>query len=120
MTVVAPIATPPAAPPAEMPQLYASVPAAKMAVVKLDRHYRPSGAYEIVGYDKPAVEAKNPAGKTIVLEPAAFVKDEPAPAPMAGVGSASLKLWAGTHVRLPVEEAKAVRKAGIGTIEIDD
>lgn len=54
-------------------------PEAKMFPVKLVRNYRPGGAFEIVG------DAMGPA------TPGALVSN---------------KLWAGTVVKLPVDEAK--------------
>jgi len=104
----------------EMPQLYAGVPPAQMVTVNLSRHYRPSGPHEVVGHWRPKVEVKNAAGNMVELSPAEFVAGEPMPPPLAGVGGESVKLWAGTVVRLPKEEARNVRRAEIGTIEIED
>jgi hypothetical protein len=101
-------------------ELYADVPAPKLVSILLSRHYRPMGAYEVVGHWKPAVEVKNAAGKMVEISPATVVEGEPMPPPIAGVGSESLKLWAGTVVRLPSEEAKRARRLEIGTVEIDD
>ena len=42
-----------------------------------------------------------------------------APSPLPGVGSASVKLWKDTVVRLPKEEAKRVVREDIGVAEID-
>lgn len=97
-----------------------AVPVAKMVSILLSRHYRPMGTYEIVGHWKPAVEVKDAAGKMVEMSPAAFVDGEPMPPPIAGVGAESLKLWAGTVVRLPSDEAKRARRLEIGTVEIDD
>lgn len=115
-------AAPPAAPAGANPafELYPDVPAAKMVSILLSRHYRPMADYDIVGHWKPAVEVKNAAGKMVEISPATFVEGEPMPPPIAGVGSASLKLWAGTVVRLPSDEAKRARRLEIGTVEIDD
>lgn len=101
-------------------ELYADVPAPKMVSILLSRHYRPMANYEIVGHWKPAVEVKNAAGKMVEISPATFVDGEPMPPPIAGVGSESLKLWAGTVVRLPSEEAKRARRLEIGSVEIED
>lgn len=123
----APSAPLPSPPPAE-----AARP--KMVAVKLERHYRPVGVlddkgqptgipnHEVVGHWTPRIERKDPrTNKMEVVQEEAFHPGEPMPPPQAGVGSqASLKLWAGTVVRLPVDEAKRARAAGIGTIEVDD
>lgn len=90
----------------------------KLVTVKLLRNYRPAGAVEIVGYHKPAVMIRNVAGKEVEVSPSVFVEGEVAPPPQAGVGFAT-KLWAGTVIRLPVDEAKRVKANGIGEIEID-
>lgn len=92
----------------------------KMVTVSLDRHYRPVGNHEIVGHWLPKVEAKNAQGLMIEISPAEFIKGEPSPPPLAGVGTASNKIWAGTVIRIPADEAKAVRRAEIGSYEIDD
>lgn len=107
--------------------------AAKKVPVRLLRHYAPrTDDYEIVGYDQPEKRLKRADGQMIVVQEAKFVSTEdddpnsvhfgkimPAPAPLPGVGSGR-KLWKGTTIRLPVDEAKFVRKAGIAEIEIDD
>lgn len=107
-----PVIPPPAAPePAPVP-----VP---MAGMKLLKHYRPMGEYEIVGWHKPAViEKKN--GTDVIVEPAEFVKGETAPPPMPGVGGMSPKVWAGTVIKLPVEEAKRAQKLGIAERGFED
>lgn len=106
----------------------------KMVRVKLLRHYRPQEAldptdpqkkrrlapvFEIVGHTKPAVIVRNVMGKEETLEPEAFINDEAAPSPKAGVGIGD-KLWAGTVVRFTADEARYMRANGIGEIEIDD
>lgn len=104
----------------------------KLVTIKLERNYRPRGTYEVVGWDRPEKSIKRPDGKTIVIEEAAFVtevhddelspdfgKVRPAPPPLSGTGTGG-KIWAGTTIRLPVEEAKTVRKLGIGSYELDD
>lgn len=93
--------------------------AVKMVPMKLDRHYRPYGAFEIVGYHKPEVKKKNSAGIEFVAEPSEFISGEKAPPPFPGVGFDS-KVWAGTVIRLPEDEAKVIRKAGIGSLEFED
>ena len=104
------------------PEVMAKIEAAKpkMVPVLLERHYRPAGdEYEIVGHWKPKVEVKNAQGKMVEIEPATFIDGEPMPPPIAGVGSVSSKLWAGTVVRLPADEAKRCKREAIGSIEVD-
>jgi hypothetical protein len=79
----------------------------KMFPVKLLYNYMPQGEYSKLGWQKPAVERKNAAGQTIVVEPARFVEGETAPAPYPGVGSAG-KVWKGSVIGLPREEAIAL------------
>ena len=131
MTQVAPIETE-IFPAATVAALEANKP--KMVRVKLLRNYRPQEAldptdpkkqrrldpvFEIVGHTKPAVYVRNKLGKDEEISPAVFIEGEPAPAPKAGVGYMD-KIWAGTIVRLSVDEAKYVRANGIGEIDIDD
>jgi hypothetical protein len=105
----------------------------KMTAVKLERHYRPkSDVFEVIGYWQPEIRRKDTTGVERVIQREEFVskvdyvEDSPtfgkikmAPPPQAGVGSASLKIWAGSVVRLPNEEARTVTRAGIGTVEIE-
>lgn len=77
----------------------------KLFPVVLKKNYMPTCVYEIVGYLKPKVERKDSAGKMLVVEPEEFIAGEPHPAPYPGTGYPG-KLWAGTHVRLPIDEAK--------------
>lgn len=75
--------------------------------VLLVKNYAPAGEYEIVGYTKPMVERKDSAGKMIMVEPEKFIAGEMKPAQYPGTGFPN-KIWAGTHIKLPVEEAKFV------------
>lgn len=113
MTEVAPIETAPNLPPSPPTE-----PAMRKVTVKLLRNYRPASEAEIVGYHKPAVMVRNVSGKEVEVEAAAFIEGEIAPPPQAGVGFAD-KLWAGTVIRLPTDEAKHVKANGIGEIEVD-
>lgn len=128
MATAAPIETTPA--PVIPPVMEAPPP--KMVAVKLVRHYHPKKPFEVVGWHKAARMGKNAGGQPIVLEQGGFIKEieddpehpdfgkiRPAPPPTPGAGS-GVRLWASTVVRVPVEEAKAMRRAGIGEIEIDD
>lgn len=90
----------------------------KMIAVRLLRNYNPEGEYEVVGYDRPEIKVKDAGGKPVVIQEAAYIKGEEAPPPTPGVGSGR-RVWAGTTIRIPVEEARTVRKNGIGEIEID-
>lgn len=92
--------------------------------VKLLRNYVPRGEFEIVGYDKAATHVKDAAGRKVELEPAEFVKGEMTPPQFAGSGFAETlndkgevafktKIWAQTHLKLPVAEAKEVIAKGI-------
>ena len=80
---------------------------AKMFPVVLKKNYVPVGAFEIIGYMKPKVERRDSAGKMLVVEPEQFVAGEMSPAPYPGVGYDG-KIWAGTHISLPIDEAKAL------------
>lgn len=93
--------------------------AAKTVLIRLLRNYRPAGLFEIVGHEKPAKFKKNAAGQEVEVEPAVFVAGEQPDPPTPGTGFET-KIWAGTLIRLSVEEAKRVRRLEIGEYEIDD
>lgn len=88
----------------------------KLFPVVLTKNYVPAGEYEIVGYLKEAVKAKDAGGTLRVIEPEAFIEGEMKPHQSPGVGFGEMvmtdgskvnaKIWAGTTIRLPVEEAK--------------
>ena len=79
----------------------------KLFPVILKKNYQPleTTKYEIVGYLKPKVERKDSAGKMLQVEPEKFIEGEMHPAPYPGTGYPG-KIWAGTHILLPLEEAK--------------
>lgn len=79
----------------------------KLFPVVLSKNYAPRGKFEIVGYLKPKVEKKDAAGKMIVVEAEKFIEGEMHPAPFPGTGFPN-KIWAGTTIRLPIDEAKAI------------
>jgi len=79
----------------------------KMFHVLLNKNYAPRGEFEIVGYFKPEVKKKAADGKWFVVEQGGFVKGEMKPAQSPGVGFNG-KIWAGTHIMLPIDEAKFV------------
>lgn len=91
----------------------------RMRTVKLLKNYRPMGAFEAVGYEKPAVLRKNARGVMETVEEATFVRGELAPSPMGTPGTEE-KIWAGTTIRLEHDEAVRVRKLGIAEYELDD
>lgn len=84
-----------------------TVASEKLFPVVLNKNYCPSGKYEIVGWLRPKVEVKDSAGKMITTEPEKFIEGEMRPAPYPGTGFPN-KIWAGTTIRLPVDEAKMV------------
>lgn len=77
----------------------------KLFPVILVKNYVPRGKYEIIGYLKEAVKVKNAAGNLSIIEPEIFVEGEMKPHQTPGVGFPD-KIWAGTHIRLPLDEAK--------------
>jgi hypothetical protein len=102
--------------PQEIPNM-ASEPT-KLFPVLLSKNYVPKGEYEIVGYLKEAVKQKDAAGNMKVIEPEAFIKGEMKPHQSPGVGYGEMmmkdgskvnaKIWAGTQIKVPVDEAKYV------------
>ena len=91
-------------------------PETKMFPVLLIKNYVPKGEYEIVGYLKEAVKQKDAAGNWRIIEKEEFIKGEVRPHQTPGVGFGeyvldgkkinNAKIWAGTHIKLPVDEAK--------------
>jgi hypothetical protein len=102
--------------PKEIPPM-ASEPA-KLFPVTLTKNYVPMGQYEIVGYLKEAVKRKDAAGNWRIIEPEEFIKGEMKPHNSPGVGYGAMemkdktmvnaKIWAGTQIKVPVDEAKYV------------
>lgn len=78
-----------------------------MFPVLLTKNYVPRGDYEIVGYLKEAVKQKDAAGNWRTIEREEFIKGEMKPHVSPGVGFPR-KIWAGTHIRLPIDEAKHI------------
>lgn len=87
-------------------------PAPSVDAVLLKRHYCPKGEFGVVGHTKPAVVRKVAGGGEVEVEPEAFIKDSMAPAPFPGAAIGG-KVWAGTTISLPIDEAKAIVRAGI-------
>lgn len=79
----------------------------KMFPVILNKNYQPRGEYEIVGYLKEAVKQKDASGNWRIVEKEEFIEGEMKPHQTAGVGYPN-KIWAGTHIRLPLDEARVL------------
>lgn len=79
--------------------------AEKLFPVKLLKNHCPAGNYEIIGYLKEAVKVRDAAGKWSIIEPEQFIEGEMKPHSSPGVGFPN-KVWAETHIKLPIEEAK--------------
>lgn len=90
----------------------------KLHKITLDRHYRPEGYYEVIGWHKEEVVKKRADGTTIITEPAEFIPGVVKPHHIGGVGFQT-KIWAGTVLMIQETEAKRMRKLGIGSVEID-
>jgi hypothetical protein len=86
--------------------------AVKLFPVRLLKNYRPGGEHEVVGYHRPEKQQKDTTGKMVVVQEAAFIEGEMAPAPLPGVGFET-KVWADTVLKLPMEEAKRLVKMNL-------
>jgi hypothetical protein len=72
----------------------------------------------VVGYLKEAVKQKDAAGNMRVIEPEQFIEGEMKPHQSPGVGFGRMemkdktwvnaKIWAGTTIKVPLDEAKYV------------
>lgn len=88
----------------------------KMFPVLLNKNYVPKGDYEVIGYLKEEVKRKNAAGQWVVVEKEEFIEGVMKPHPLPGVGfeahedangkKTNAKIWAGTTIKLPLDEAK--------------
>ena len=76
-----------------------------MFPVVLNKNYRPRGDYEIIGYLQGEVKQKDAAGVMRILVKEEFIRGEMKPHQTPGVGYPD-KIWAGTHINLPLDEAK--------------
>lgn len=94
-------------------------PKPKMVAMQLLRNYRPAGDFEIVGHIVPAVIRKDGAGREVEVQKATFVEGEGAPPPQAGVGTTG-KIWSGTIIRVPQDEARTMRANEIAERSVDD
>ena len=91
----------------------------RLVPMLLKHNYRPrSDHFEIVGHWTEPVKKKNAIGIVEVVKESEFVEEEQ-PAPQPGVGTLSPKLWAGTIVKLPRDEAMDLRRKDIASVEID-
>jgi len=84
----------------------------KTARMELKRNYVPKNLVSIVGWQKPAVMRKNAAGEMREVEPAEFREGEMKPPEYAGTGFPN-KIWAGTIIEVPEDEAREMRKLQI-------
>ncbi len=100
-------------------------PTAKPVKMELLRNYVPRNLLRIVGWMKPAVLQKTVAGEMKEIEPAEWREGEAKPAKFAGTGfgetvdpktgkTKHAKLWAGTVIEVPEDEARDMRKLKIG------
>lgn len=90
----------------------------KLFPVLLLKNHVPKSDYEIVGYLKEAVKRKDAAGSWKIVEPEEFIEGVMKPHDSPGVGFGAMvmkdgstvnaKIWAGTTIKLPLEEAKFV------------
>lgn len=105
----------------EIPAMASTEPAAqpvKLFPVVLNKNYVPKDTYEIVGYLKEAIKRKNAAGEWKIVEPEEFIQGAMKPHDSPGVGFGEMvmkdgskvnaKIWAGTTIKLPVDEAKVL------------
>lgn len=93
-------------------------PSPKLFPVTLIKNYVPKDTYEIVGYLKEAVKRKDAAGNWKIVEPEEFIEGVMKPHQSPGVGFGPMtmkdgslvnaKIWAGTQIKVPVDEAKYV------------
>ena len=89
---------------------------AKLFPVMLSKNYVPIGEYEIVGYLKEAIKRKDAAGNWRIIEKEEFIEGEMKPHQSPGVGfgkmtmkdgsTVNAKIWAGTTIKVPLDEAK--------------
>lgn len=86
----------------------------KMIDMRLERHYRPgTDEFKVIGHTQPEIRKKDSTGREVVLQHEEWKAGEAMPGAIPGAGYKD-KIWAGTVVSLPVEEAKAVQRARIG------
>ena len=92
-----------------------TTPSVKLFPVVLQKNYVPAGTYEIVGYLKEAIKRKDAAGNWKIIEPEEFIQGEMKhQSPGVGYGEmimkdgtkVNAKIWAGTTIKIPVDEAK--------------
>ena len=86
--------------------------APKQIDMLLKRNYAPKDLIRIVGYVDPARTVKDAGGRVIRVNEERFVEGEMKPSQYPGVGFEN-KIWAGTVITVPEDEAKAMRQKGI-------
>lgn len=89
--------------------------ATKVVAMQLKKNYAPRGPFRVVGYQRPEIRAKDAGGREQIVQTAAFIDGEMTPAKFPGVGFAN-KVWSGTVIEVPEDEAKAIRAGGIGEV----
>ncbi len=87
-------------------------PAPKPVKMELKRNYVPKTLISIVGWMKPAVLRKNAAGEMKEVEKEEWRDGEMKPPHFAGTGFPN-KIWAGTIIEVPEDEAKEMRQKQI-------
>jgi hypothetical protein len=75
--------------------------------------------HEIVGWHRPEIKHKDSHGIETIVQTAEFIRGEGAPPPFAGVGFAN-KIWAGTVIKVPVEEARNMQALKIAERDVED
>lgn len=85
----------------------------QMVSMKLERNYRPVNEFGIVGHTRPEIRKKDAAGKEQVVQSQAWIAGEAMPPAFPGSGYPT-KVWAGTVIDVPRDEAIAMQRAGIG------
>lgn len=84
----------------------------KTVKMELKRHYVPHELISIVGHQRPERKVKNAAGEMVVATESKFIEGEKFPPVYPGVGFDN-KIWAGTVIEVPEEEARMMRQKGI-------
>lgn len=91
------------------PETKPDTPAPKLVKMELKRHYVPKKQPpNIVGWNRPERRVKDAAGRETVVQEGGFVPGEMCPPPQPGVGYPN-KVWAGTVIEVPEDEARTMR-----------
>jgi hypothetical protein len=89
-----------------------TAPTAKAVKMELKRNYVPKQLLAIVGYQQEERKSKDAAGREYVTQERKWVEGEMYPPIYAGVGFPN-KIWAGTVIEVPEDEAREMRSKGI-------